>query len=406
MASGVSPATGSGGHSAPASGGPQKDSPAKDSSAKDSSAGIGGDAKSGAGNGASPGTSSRSQSSSGRTNPSVGRQGTGTGTTDSVPFQGTGTRTSSVSPSGDSITPVGAKTPIGSPPPPAPSPSPYTVGTTELGRAQADIDQLKSVTTSAGTYAGANSSRFSIPNLFDLHYVNGDYGKDAATIARANGLEDDANKNLKGIAAANVRGEVGPDVLKPAQGLGNTLTNRLGLDSEAAGSTDVQGDQIKITPLDLAAYSRATDMGKSLDDALNHVGPDALPLGQPTSSFLSQAESLHQKTVSDYATFLGTPNSPSARKDALTTLHADNTQLGKLYGVVNAQEGDGLTTDGAATPKIEALPPDDPLATAYQKQASALSSLQHMGGALFESSNLLEKLPPDLFNPPAPSGPK
>ena len=294
MASGVSPTTGSGsgsgGHNAPASGGSQKDSPATGDSEK---------AKSSASN-----AGNKDTTSTGPTTPTTGPTGTtGTpGTTNARRV--TAPAVPSPSPQGDHIALGSERAPTGllPPAPPAPPGSPHSVGVAALAAARGDINHLNALPTPPSMYKGANTLNSPNPVKFiDPHFWNGDDQRSAATIAQANGYEDDANKQLLSIAGDNVRSEVypgfelPPGVFQQAQTLGQSLTDRLRLDDHnAEAAVGVSNSQIP--------FGRMADTGYNLDEALTGVQPDALPLDQ-TPSFLSQAQSLHQKIGGDHAEF-------------------------------------------------------------------------------------------------------
>ena len=272
-----------------------------------------------------------------------------------------------------------------------PPTSPYSVGVPELQSAQAAMEKLGALKTSPQTYVGANAALLSPSNLSSwVSHLTTGRERPATTIEEQTEDEDAVTDPLKRIAAANVRGEVQPGVLRQAQTLDDTLMDRLTADynnaSQAAG--DSHPDSLQ------TAYNRTGD-GWELHTALNDVRPDVVSLDQ-TPTFLTEADSFNQKVQTDAAA-LHSASSPAAHDAAIVSLQDDEKQLDKLYGLVDTQAGDAIG-GGISGTKILALPDDDPLSTVYQKQAHDLIDLTlppppsprgALGGPIFQASQTL-----------------
>ncbi|AKJ68141.1 hypothetical protein ABW99_07880 [Pandoraea thiooxydans] len=260
-------------------------------------------------------------------------------------------------------------------------------GDSDLQVAQCELKQLSALKVTAKDYKDANATHgwWGIFNTFS------DKSAKQALIKYQTALEDDVSKHLANVAAANVRGQVSPSMLKQAQGLASQLSSRLAQDCINASSTDtVSGNVWHISQYSQTAYERANpDEGRNLQDALARGNqPDAIkPADMP--AFMKDVSAL-DKTITADVNAYEHGATPAIREAAKTRLSGiDAAQLTDFFDRVDEQTGSGSTTSGISGPKIASLPDGDPQKAAYIHQYSDLINLVHGNGSLEHDHQML-----------------
>ena len=251
----------------------------------------------------------------------------------------------------------------------AKKPAPYSVGVTELDKAQKAMKELNKLKVNQETYEDAVDSR----HRHNWNWITGDDAQ-RGKIEKQTKLEKEVSKNLSKIAAANVHNPdaVSPETMKAARGLQTQLHDRLVLDGKLAAKAD--GDDDETSPYEKAAdeaYSKSSDLQR----VLSETKPDAIPLDK-TQSFLDQLTKLEVKiegVKSDYEVAKSEKNGTDTRK-----ARQEMEKLGKELKKMHDQRGDQVGSNrvylGNADYKMQALPDGDALKTAYAKQDKALDN--------------------------------
>lgn len=229
-----------------------------------------------------------------------------------------------------------------------------------LRKAQKAMKELDGLKVTSETYADAEDAK----SNWNWNWITGDDAQ-KGKIAEQTKLENEVEKHLSAIAAANVRdpGSVDQKVMKAASKLEERWSTRLREDYQRATDTDAYG---------LDAYIAMSD-SHALDRALNESKPDVIPLNE-TKSFLNQVTTLHDKIDDARWVFESGVSNEAERAKARKDVEKHWNDMQKKIDLVDAQAG--RFWSALTDIKIGALPDGDPLKTAYQNQDKALIDLE------------------------------